>query len=59
MASSSPAIEIRGLTKRYGAITAVNDVDLTIEAGQIYALLGPNGAGKTTLVEVLGRVPRA
>ena len=53
MASSSPAIEIRGLTKRYGAITAVNDVDLTIEAGQIYALLGPNGAGKTTLVEIL------
>ena len=53
MASSPPAIEIRGLTKRYGAITAVNDVDLTIEAGQIYALLGPNGAGKTTLVEIL------
>ena len=53
MVSSTPAIEIRGLSKRYGAITAVNDVDLTIESGQVYALLGPNGAGKTTLVEIL------
>ena len=47
------AIEIRGLVKRYGAITAVDGVDLTIESGQVYALLGPNGAGKTTLVEIL------
>ena len=47
------AVEIRGLVKRYGAITAVDGVDLTIESGQVYALLGPNGAGKTTLVEIL------
>lgn len=48
-----PAIEIHGLVKRYGPITAVDGVDLTIESGQVYALLGPNGAGKTTLVEIL------
>ena len=48
-----PAISIKGVTKRYGPVTAVDGVDLEIEAGQVYALLGPNGAGKTTLVEIL------
>lgn len=48
-----PAIEIRGLTKRYGPIRAVDNVDLAIEPGQVYALLGPNGAGKTTLIEIM------
>ena len=48
-----PAIEVRGLVKRYGEIRAVDGVDLTIESGQVYALLGPNGAGKTTLVEIM------
>ncbi len=47
------AISIRGVTKRYGPVLAVNDVDLEIESGQVYALLGPNGAGKTTLIEIL------
>ncbi len=51
--TTPPAIEIRGLTKHYGAIRAVDGVDLTIEAGQVYALLGPNGAGKTTLIEIM------
>ena len=49
----SQAISVRGLTKRYGSVLAVDDVDLEIEAGQVYALLGPNGAGKTTLIEIL------
>ncbi|MXX80362.1 MAG: ABC transporter ATP-binding protein [Chloroflexi bacterium] len=49
----SMAISIRGVTKRYGPVTAVDGVDLEIESGQVYALLGPNGAGKTTLVEIL------
>lgn len=48
-----PAISISGVTKRYGHVTAVDAVDLEIEAGQVYALLGPNGAGKTTLIEIL------
>jgi ABC-2 type transport system ATP-binding protein len=49
----SAAISIRGLHKEYGAMTAVSDVDLEIEAGEVFALLGPNGAGKTTTVEIL------
>jgi ABC-2 type transport system ATP-binding protein len=48
-----PAIEIDGLTKRYGAVEAVAGVSLTIEDGEVFALLGPNGAGKTTVVEIL------
>ena len=53
MTTPGPAIAVRSVTKRYGEITAVDDVDLEIEAGTVYALLGPNGAGKTTLVEML------
>jgi ABC-2 type transport system ATP-binding protein len=47
------AIEVKGLTKRYGDLTAVAGVDLVIEPGEVFALLGPNGAGKTTTVEIL------
>jgi ABC-2 type transport system ATP-binding protein len=46
-----PAIDIRGLTKRYGRTVAVAGLDLRIDRGEIFALLGPNGAGKTTTVE--------
>jgi len=49
---SYPAVEVRGLIKRYGARTAVDGLDLRLERGQVLALLGPNGAGKTTTVEV-------
>jgi ABC-2 type transport system ATP-binding protein len=45
------AIELRGLTKRYGAQTAVDGLDLDVRTGETLALLGPNGAGKTTTVE--------
>ena len=48
-----PAIEVKGLVKRYGDLTAVGGVDLVIETGEVFALLGPNGAGKTTSVEIL------
>ncbi len=47
------AIETRGLTKRFGGVTAVDHVDLRVEAGEFFGLLGPNGAGKTTLVRML------
>jgi ABC-2 type transport system ATP-binding protein len=51
--SSAPPIEARGLVKRYGHITAVDDVDLTVKAGDVYGYLGPNGAGKTTSLRML------
>jgi ABC-2 type transport system ATP-binding protein len=47
------AIEVRGLVKRYGNLTAVAGIDLEIPAGEVHAVLGPNGAGKTTTVEIL------
>lgn len=48
-----PAIRTTGLTKRYGRVTAVTDVDLEVPAGVRFGLLGPNGSGKTTLVRML------
>jgi ABC-2 type transport system ATP-binding protein len=50
---SVPAVEARGLVKRYGHVTAVDDVDLTVRAGDVYGYLGPNGAGKTTSLRIL------
>ncbi|QQR74642.1 MAG: ABC transporter ATP-binding protein [Holophagales bacterium] len=48
----SPALECRGLVKRYGDLVAVDGLDLAVEAGECFGLLGPNGAGKTTTVEI-------
>jgi ABC-2 type transport system ATP-binding protein len=48
-----PAVQVRGLVKRYGDKAAVDGLDLDIHPGEIVALLGPNGAGKTTTVEIL------
>ena len=48
-----PAIVARGLTKRYGTLVAVDELDLEVRAGEIYGLLGPNGAGKTTTILML------
>jgi ABC-2 type transport system ATP-binding protein len=47
------AIELKGLTKKFGELTAVDHVDLKIERGEIFGLLGPNGAGKTTTISML------
>jgi ABC-2 type transport system ATP-binding protein len=49
---SSPALDIRGLTKSYGAVRAVNGLDLRLEAGELFALVGPDGAGKTTTIRM-------
>jgi len=51
--AESPPIEIRGLVKRYGEITAVDDVDLTVNSGDVFGYLGPNGAGKTTSLRMM------
>ncbi|MEU8615657.1 ATP-binding cassette domain-containing protein [Actinoplanes sp. NPDC048791] len=46
-------VEARRLTKRYGTLTAVDSLDLRVEAGEVYGFLGPNGAGKTTTLRML------
>lgn len=51
--SSTKAISIKGLTKKYGDFHAVAGIDLDVSQGEIFAILGPNGAGKTTTVEIL------
>ena len=56
--SNQYAVELRGVTKRYNEILAVNNINLAINSGEIFALLGPNGSGKsTTLKMLLGLVP--
>ena len=50
---TTPAIEVEGLTKRYGDVLAVDDVGFTVAAGSVTALLGGNGAGKTTTIAML------
>jgi ABC-2 type transport system ATP-binding protein len=50
---SAAPVEVRALTKHYGEITAVDHVDLTVEAGDVYGYLGPNGAGKTTSLRMM------
>lgn len=53
VANGEPAIRISGLTKRYGPLFAVRDLNLEITRGAVYGLIGPNGAGKTTTFSVL------
>jgi ABC-2 type transport system ATP-binding protein len=59
MSLSSPILNVAGLTKRYGRLTALDDVSFSVRRGEIVGLIGPNGAGKTTLFECLaGVLPR-
>lgn len=53
MNSDKPVVVIEHLTKRYGDFTALDDLTLTLSAGQILGLIGPNGAGKTTAIKIL------
>jgi ABC-2 type transport system ATP-binding protein len=53
------AVRLRGATKKYGAFTALDAVDLDILRGEVFALLGPNGAGKTTLISLVAGTSRA
>ena len=48
-----PAIETRGLTKHFGDVVAVQDLNLTVEEGEIFGFLGPNGAGKSTTIDII------
>ncbi|MGM0604826.1 MAG: ABC transporter ATP-binding protein, partial [Halobacteriota archaeon] len=47
------AIQLDGVSKRFGAVTALRNVDLTVESGEIFGFLGPNGAGKSTTIDIL------
>jgi ABC-type multidrug transport system ATPase subunit len=53
MTKSAPLVETSSLTKRYGSITAVSGLNLTVRRGEVYGFLGPNGAGKTTTLRML------
>jgi ABC-2 type transport system ATP-binding protein len=53
------AIDVRGMTKRFGALTAVNGIGLQVRAGEIHGFLGPNGSGKTTFIRMLCGLLRA
>src|SRR5215510_192940 len=55
-ADASPAISLRGLTKRFPGVVANDDISLDFHAGEIHVLLGENGAGKSTLIGLLGGI---
>lgn len=59
MLSPEPAlVEARGITRRYGAVLALQQIDLTLHAGEVLLVLGPNGAGKSTLLRTLAGLLR-
>src|SRR5580765_3946149 len=53
------AIDVRGMTKRFGGRTVVNDIALQVRTGEIFGFLGPNGSGKTTFIRMLCGLLRA
>jgi ABC-2 type transport system ATP-binding protein len=54
-----PVVTLRGVSKRYGSLAALEAIDLDVRPGEIFALLGPNGAGKTTLISIVAGLLRA
>ena len=55
---ATPALELRGVTKRFGGLRALNEVSFTLAGGNVLGLIGPNGAGKTTLLNIISGLSR-
>ena len=55
----TPAVKVSGVTKIYGSLTALDNIDFSIEQGSFFGLLGPNGAGKSTLINILSGLTQA
>ena len=53
---SNAAIELRGITKRFGSVTANKNISMTVNKGEILSILGENGSGKTTLMNMLSGI---
>jgi D-xylose transport system ATP-binding protein len=56
MATSAPILELRGITKTFGSVQALDDVDFEVRAGEVMALVGDNGAGKSTLIKCVAGI---
>src|SRR6201985_1817641 len=56
--NNAPVLEVRGLTKRFGGLTAVKNLDLEVHAGEIFGLIGPNGSGKSTAMKSIMGIER-
>src|SRR5438445_1907911 len=56
MVSETPLLELRGISKSYGSVQALTDVDFEVRDGEVMALVGDNGAGKTTLIKCIAGI---
>ncbi|MGA1537219.1 MAG: ATP-binding cassette domain-containing protein, partial [bacterium] len=52
--STKPIIQLRGVSKSFGGVTVLKEVDFDVRPGEVHALLGENGAGKSTLIKIMG-----